>query len=237
MNAKKLTPAERILTRLQNDLRMKAMPEHIECFDNSNIQGTNPVASCVVFKNAKPSKRDYRHFHVRTVEGPDDFASMREIVERRYKRMLDENEKLPDLIIIDGGKGQLSAAMEVIHALGIREQVTVIGIAKKLEEIYFPGDSIPLYIDKKSESLRLIQQIRNEAHRFAITFHRNTRSRNFVNTELMGIKGIGEKTTEKLLKHFGSVKKLKEASTEEIQKVIGKSNTVKIENWRGQSEN
>ena len=233
MNNVKQTPAERIMSTLQKDLRMKVLPVHIECFDNSNIQGTNPVASCVVFKNARPAKRDYRHFHVKTVEGPDDFASMREIVERRYKRMLDENEKLPELIVIDGGKGQLSAAMESLVQLGITEQVTVIGIAKKLEEIYFPGDSIPLYIDKKSESLRLIQQIRNEAHRFAITFHRNTRSKNFVNTELTGIKGIGEKTAEKLLKHFGSVKKIKEASAEEIEKLIGKANAGKLETWRG----
>lgn len=232
LNAKKLTPAERILGKLQQDLRMKTVPMHIECFDNSNIQGTNPVASCVVFKNAKPAKRDYRHFHVRTVEGPDDFASMREIVERRYKRMLEEEVKLPDLIIIDGGKGQLSAAMESIDALGIREQVTVIGIAKKLEEIYFPGDSIPLYIDKKSESLRLIQQIRNEAHRFAITFHRNTRSRNFAKTELTDIKGVGEKTAEKLLKHFGSVRKLKAASYPEIEKAAGKSVAIKIAEWQ-----
>jgi excinuclease ABC subunit C len=236
LNSKKQTPAERILGKLQQDLRMKEVPMHIECFDNSNIQGSNPVASCVVFKNAKPAKRDYRHFHVKTVEGPDDFASMREIVERRYKRMLEENEKLPDLIVIDGGKGQLSAAMESIDQLGIRDQVTVIGIAKKLEEIYFPGDSIPLYIDKKSESLRLIQQIRNEAHRFAITFHRNTRSKNFVTTELTGIKGIGEKTSEKLLKHFGSVKKIKEASSEEIEKLIGKANGVKLEEWRSKAE-
>lgn len=232
LNAKKLTPAERILGKLQQDLRMKTVPMHIECFDNSNIQGTNPVASCVVFKNAKPAKRDYRHFHVRTVKGPDDFASMREIVERRYKRMLEEEVKLPDLIIIDGGKGQLSAAMESIDALGIREQVTVIGIAKKLEEIYFPGDSIPLYIDKKSESLRLIQQIRNEAHRFAITFHRNTRSRNFAKTELTDIKGVGEKTAEKLLKHFGSVRKLKAASYPEIEKAAGKSVAIKIAEWQ-----
>ncbi len=221
MNHVKQTPAERILGKLQQDLRMKNIPMHIECFDNSNFQGTNPVASCVVFKNARPAKRDYRHFHVKTVEGPDDFASMREIVERRYRRMLDENQKLPDLVVIDGGKGQLSAAMEAISVLGIRDHLTVIGIAKKLEEIYFPGDSIPLYIDKKSESLRLIQQIRNEAHRFAITFHRNVRSKNFTATELTGIKGVGEKTAEKLLKHFGSIKKMKQASEEELIKVVG----------------
>jgi len=227
-HTQKQTPAERIMRTLQNDLRMTALPMHIECFDNSNIQGTNPVASCVVFRNARPAKRDYRHFHVKTVEGPDDFASMREIVERRYKRMIEENQPLPDLVVIDGGKGQLSAAMESIEALGIRERMTVVGIAKKLEEIYFPGDSIPLYIDKKSESLRLIQQIRNEAHRFAITFHRNTRSKNFVATELTGIKGVGEKTAEKLLKHFGSVKKLKEAPQDEIIKLIGQSAATKL---------
>ncbi|MEO5907465.1 MAG: excinuclease ABC subunit UvrC [Saprospiraceae bacterium] len=228
MNNIKQTPAERILGTLQKDLRMKNIPDHIECFDNSNIQGSNPVAACVVFHNAKPAKRDYRHFHVKTVEGPDDFASMREVVERRYKRMLEENQKLPDLIIIDGGKGQLSAAMEAISVIGIRDQVTVIGIAKKLEEIYFPGDSIPLYIDKKSESLRLIQQVRNEAHRFAITFHRNTRSKKFTTTELTGIKGVGEKTAEKLLKHFGSVKKMKLASEDELIKVVGQSAAKKI---------
>lgn len=226
-HTQKQTPAERIMRTLQSDLRMISLPMHIECFDNSNIHGTHPVASCVVFKNAKPAKRDYRHFHVKTVEGPDDFASMREIVERRYKRMLEENQPLPDLVVIDGGKGQLSAAMESIEALGIRDRLTVVGIAKKLEEIYFPGDSIPLYIDKKSESLRLIQQIRNEAHRFAITFHRNTRSKDFTRTELTGIKGIGDKTAEKLLKHFGSVKKLKESSEEDLIKVAGQA-TAKV---------
>jgi len=227
-HTQKQTPSERILGKLQQDLRMTKVPMHIECFDNSNIQGTNPVASCVVFRNAKPAKRDYRHFHVKTVEGPDDFASMREIVERRYKRMLEEKQPLPDLVVIDGGKGQLSAALESIDALGIRDQFVVVGIAKKLEEIYFPGDSIPLYIDKKSESLRLIQQIRNEAHRFAITFHRNTRSKDFTGTELTGIKGVGEKTAEKLLKHFGSVKKLKEAPQEEIIKLVGQSVAAKL---------
>ncbi len=224
----KQTPAERILKTLQHDLRMNAVPMHLECFDNSNIQGTNPVASCVVFRNAKPAKRDYRHFHVKTVEGPDDFASMREIVERRYKRMLEESQTLPDLVIIDGGKGQLSAAMEAIDRLGIRDRMTVVGIAKKLEEIYFPGDSIPLYIDKKSESLKLIQQARNEAHRFAITFHRNTRSKGLIKTELTSVKGIGQKSAEKLLKHFGSVKKIKAASEDDIAKVVGKSLAAKF---------
>ncbi len=227
-HVQKQTPAERILGRLQQDLRMDRPALHIECFDNSNIQGSHPVASCVVFKNARPAKRDYRHFHIKTVEGPDDFASMREIVERRYKRMLDENVNLPDLVVIDGGKGQLSAAMEAIDALGIRDRLTVIGIAKKLEEIYFPGDTIPLYIDKKSESLRLIQQIRNEAHRFAITFHRNARSKSLTKTGLTEIKGIGDKTATKLLKHFGSVKKLREAPEEEIVKVAGPSAATRI---------
>ena len=222
------TPAERILKTLQKDLRMSTVPLHIECFDNSNIQGSDPVASCVVFRNAKPAKRDYRHFHVKTVEGPDDFASMREIVMRRYKRMLEEEKPLPDLVIIDGGKGQLSAAMESIDQLGIRDRMTVVGIAKKLEEIYFPEDSIPLYIDKKSESLKLIQQARNEAHRFAITFHRNARSKGMIKTELTNIKGVGQKTAEKLLKHFGSVKKIKAASEEELAEVVGKSTARKI---------
>ena len=228
INSTKQTPSERILEKLKQDLRMKSTPMHIECFDNSNIQGSNPVASCVVFRNAKPAKRDYRHFHIKTVEGPDDFASMREIVERRYKRMMEENQPLPDLVIIDGGKGQLSAAVEALTLLGIREQLTVIGIAKKLEEIYFPGDTIPLYIDKKSESLKLIQQIRNEAHRFAIKFHRNTRSKNFATSSLTAIKGVGQKTAEKLLKHFGSVKKMNEASEEELIKVVGPAAAKKI---------
>lgn len=233
INATKQTPAERIMEKLKQDLRMQALPQHIECFDNSNMQGSNPVAACVVFRNVKPAKRDYRHFHVKTVEGPDDFASMREIVERRYKRMMEENQSLPDLVIIDGGKGQLSAAVEALQVLGIRDKMTVIGIAKKLEEIYFPGDSIPLYIDKKSSSLKLIQQIRNEAHRFAIKFHRNTRSKNFVTTELTNIPGIGGKTAEKLIRHFGSVKKIKEASEEELIKVAGPAIAKKLRSNMG----
>lgn len=226
----RVTPAERVMTKLQQDLRMTKLPEHIECFDNSNIQGTNPVSSCVVFKKAVPSKKDYRHFHVKTVEGPDDFASMREVVTRRYKRMLEEGISLPDLIVIDGGKGQLSAAAESLKELGILDQVTVVGIAKRLEEIYFPGDSVPLYIDKRSESLKVIQQIRNEAHRFAITFHRNTRSKKFTQTALTSIDGIGEKTAGKLLKHFGSLKKLKQASEEELIKAAGKTVAQKLLN-------
>ena len=224
----KQTPAERILKTLQSDLSMKDVPLHIECFDNSNIQGSNPVASCVVFKNAKPAKRDYRHFKIKTVIGPDDFASMEEVVDRRYRRMLNEGVSLPQLIIIDGGKGQLSSAVKSLDALGILNQVTVIGIAKKLEEIFFPDDSVPLYINKKSESLKLIQQARNEAHRFAITFHRNQRSKDFATSEITLIPGIGEKTAEKLLKHFKSVKKLKEADAEEIEAIVGKAATRKV---------
>lgn len=220
-NQKKVSSAERILTTLKNDLQMQAIPMHIECFDNSNLQGTNPVSSCVVFKNAKPSNKDYRHFNVKTVEGPNDFASMEEVVYRRYRRMLDENTPLPQLIIIDGGKGQLGAAVNSLEKLGILDKVTVIGIAKRLEEIFFPGDSVPLYINKKSESLKLIQQARNEAHRFAISFHRDQRSKNFLQTQLTGIPGIGNVTAQKLLKAFGSVQRLREADPGEIGKVAG----------------
>jgi excinuclease ABC subunit C len=231
LKAEKQTSAERILTTLKEDLQMDAIPIHIECFDNSNLQGTNPVSSCVVFKNAKPAKRDYRHFNVKTVEGPNDFASMEEVVFRRYKRLLTEGESLPQLIIIDGGKGQLSAAMKSLRALDIADKVTVVGIAKQLEEIFFPDDPIPLYIDKKSESLKLIQQCRNEAHRFGITFHRNQRSKNFLQTELTGIEGIGEKYAEQLLSHFGSVARIKAASKEELEGVIGKAGAKKVVNY------
>ncbi len=227
----KQTSAERILRTLKEDLNMSQMPFHLECFDNSNFQGAFPVASCVVFKNAKPAKKDYRHFNIKTVEGPDDFASMTEVVYRRYKRMLDEGTSLPQLIIIDGGKGQLSAAVESLKKLNILDQITVIGIAKKLEEIFFPGDSIPLYINKKSESLKLIQQARNEAHRFAITFHRNKRSKDFTKTELTNIPGIGTKTADKLLAHFGSVKKVKAASDEELETLIGKAAFEKVKKY------
>lgn len=225
---KKQTSAERILRTLQKDLQMDVIPLHLECFDNSNIQGTNPVASCVVFKNAKPAKRDYRHYHIKTVVGSDDFASMEEVVYRRYKRLLNESKSLPQLVVIDGGKGQLSSAMKSIEALGLQDKITVIGIAKKLEEIYFPNDSIPLYIDKKSESLKLIQQARNEAHRFAITFHRNLRSKQMTSTVLTDIPGVGEKTVEKLLKHFGSVKKVKQAVPSEVEEVVGKAMAKKV---------
>ncbi len=217
------TPSERILRTLQADLHMDVLPMHIECFDNSNIQGTNPVSSCVVFRNAKPSKREYRHYNVRTVEGPNDFASMEEVVYRRYRRLMAEGAPLPQLIIIDGGKGQLSAALKSLQALGIHDQFTVIGIAKKLEEIYFPNDPLPLHINKKSESLKLIQQARNEAHRFAITFHRDQRSRGFLGTELTEIPGIGPKTAAKLLQHFGSLAMVREASQEALSEVAGSS--------------
>ncbi|MEY3420522.1 MAG: hypothetical protein RIR48_807, partial [Bacteroidota bacterium] len=225
---KKVSSAERILTTLKKDLRMDEMPIHIECFDNSNIQGTNPVSSCVVFKNAKPSNKDYRHFKVKSVEGPNDFASMEEVVYRRYKRQLEEGNPLPQLIIIDGGKGQLSSAVVSLEKLNILDRVTVIGIAKKLEEIFFPGDSLPLYINKKSESLKLIQQARNEAHRFAISFHRDQRSKHFLGTQLTNIPGIGKVTSEKMLKHFGSITRIKESDPNEIEKLIGKVNAKKV---------
>ena len=218
---RKQTPAERILKTLQEDLEMDVIPFHIECFDNSNIQGSDPVASCVVFKNAKPSKKDYRKFNIKTVVGPDDFASMKEVVTRRYKRLIEEKQDLPQLVVIDGGKGQLSAAYEIFKSLGIEKKVVMIGIAKRLEEIYFPGDPVPLYINKKSESLKLIQHLRNEAHRFAITFHRDQRSKNALGTELTNIPGVGAKTAQKLLSHFGSVKQLKTKSKEEIVEQVG----------------
>ena len=212
--------SDRILERMQKDLRMKVLPKHIECFDNSNIQGTNPVSACVVFKDAKPSKRDYRHFNIKTVEGPDDFASMTEVIYRRYKRLLDENEPLPQLIIIDGGKGQLSASLKSIDKLGLRGKITIIGIAKRLEEIYFPGDSVPLYIDKKSESLKVIQYLRNEAHRFGITHHRNKRSKGAITSELDKIEGIGYKTAQQLLWKFKSVARIKKATLPELEDTI-----------------
>jgi excinuclease ABC subunit C len=213
------------LEKLKNDLHMSELPVHIECFDNSNIMGTNPVAACVVFRNARPSKSDYRHFNIKTVTGPDDFSSMEEIVFRRYRRMIEENQKLPQLVIIDGGKGQLSSAMKSIDKLGLRNKITLIGIAKKLEEIYFPGDSIPIYLDKNSISLKIIQHLRNEAHRFGINFHRDKRSNDMIKSDLDQIKGIGPKTKEILLKHFESVDKIKDASREELQKLVGATKT------------
>ncbi|WP_300567385.1 excinuclease ABC subunit UvrC [Flavobacterium sp.] len=218
----------RIMAQMQKDLRLSVEPRHIECFDNSNIQGTNPVAACVVFKDGKPSKKDYRHFNIKTVEGPNDFASMEEVVYRRYKRLLDENEPLPQLIIIDGGKGQLSSALKSIDDLGLRGKIAIIGIAKRLEELFYPGDSAPLYLDKKSETLKVIQQLRNEAHRFGITFHRDKRSKSALNSSMENIPGIGEKTMETLIKHFKSVKRLKLATEKEISDVVGLSKAKKI---------
>ncbi len=213
----------RIMAQMKQDLRLGEEPRHIECFDNSNIQGSNPVAACVVFKDGKPSKKDYRKFNIKTVEGPNDFASMEEVVFRRYRRLLDEGEELPQLIIIDGGKGQLSSALKALEMLELRGKIAIIGIAKRLEEIFYPGDSFPLYLDKKSETLKIIQQLRNEAHRFGITFHRNKRSSTALNTELEEIPGIGEKTVVELLKNFRSVKRIKEVSLDSLAGVIGKA--------------
>ncbi len=213
------------LEKLKNDLHMPELPLHIECFDNSNIMGTNPVAACVVFRSAQPCKKEYRQFNIKTVVGPDDFASMEEVIYRRYKRMLEEEHGLPQLIIVDGGKGQLSSAMKSIDKLGLRERVTVIGIAKKLEEIYFPGDSVPLYLDKNSISLKIIQHLRNEAHRFGISFHRDKRSKEMTKSDLDEIKGIGGVTKSILLKHFGSVEKIRNASDTELEKIIGSAKT------------
>lgn len=232
--AEMLNPEQRttrILKTVQKDLRLKELPRHIECFDNSNIQGTNPVAACVVFKKAKPSKKDYRHFNIKSVTGPDDYASMREIVERRYSRLLNEGSPLPQLIVIDGGKGQLHAAVESLQKIGLYGKIAVIGIAKRLEEIYYPGDSVPLYIDKNSETLKLIQHLRDEAHRFGITFHRQKRSKTQLISELDGVKGIGPETKKKLLTHFKSTKRLKEANEEEIAIIAGKSKAAILVNW------
>jgi excinuclease ABC subunit C len=222
--ADKLDPTlkvDRLLTQMQKDLRLRTLPRHIECFDNSNIQGTNPVSACVVFRNGRPSKSDYRHFNIKTVEGPNDFASMIEVLTRRYTRMLQEGSDLPDLVVVDGGKGQLSSAVEAFRAMGIYGKVPVIGIAKRLEELYYPNDSLPLYLDKKSETLKIIQQMRDEAHRFGITHHRNRRSKGFTITTLTEVDGVGEKTSQMLLSAFKSVKKIKEASEEDLTKVIG----------------
>lgn len=218
----------RIMAQMKKDIRLSAEPRHIECFDNSNIQGSNPVAACVVFKDGKPSKKEYRHYNIKTVTGPDDFASMEEVVYRRYKRLQEEMQPLPQLIVIDGGKGQLSSALKSLDILGLRGKIAIIGIAKRLEEIYFPEDSIPLYLDKKSESLKIIQFLRNEAHRFGITFHRNKRSKGAINSELEGIDGVGEKTAQQLLKKFKSVKRVKEATIESLSQEVGASKAKKI---------
>jgi excinuclease ABC subunit C len=218
----------RIMAQMQKDLRLSVEPRHIECFDNSNIQGTNPVAACVVFKDGKPSKKDYRHFNIKTVVGPDDFASMEEVVYRRYKRLVEENQPLPQLIIIDGGKGQLSSALKSLDELNLRGKIAILGIAKRLEELFYPGDSVPLYLDKKSETLKIIQQLRNEAHRFGISHHRDKRSKSALQTTLETIPGIGEKTMITLVKHFKSVKRLALASENEISEVVGASKAKKI---------
>ncbi|WP_282123254.1 excinuclease ABC subunit UvrC [Algibacter mikhailovii] len=223
--------ANRIMAQMKADLRLSKEPRHIECFDNSNIQGTHPVAACVVFKNGKPSKKDYRHFNIKTVEGPDDFASMEEVVYRRYKRLVEENQSLPQLIIIDGGKGQLSSALKSLDALELRGKIAIIGIAKRLEELFYPDDPIPLYLDKKSETLKIIQQLRNEAHRFGIEHHRNKRSKTALNTELETIQGVGEKTVVELLRHFKSAKRVANAKLDELEGVIGVSRAEKVYNY------
>ncbi|WP_298882146.1 excinuclease ABC subunit UvrC [uncultured Polaribacter sp.] len=219
---------KRIMAQMKKDLRLHEEPRHIECFDNSNIQGTNPVAACVVFKDGKPSKKDYRHYNIKTVEGPDDFASMEEVVYRRYKRLLAEDQPLPQLIIIDGGKGQLSSALKSLDILGLRGKIAIIGIAKRLEEIYYPGDPIPLYLDKKSETLKITQYLRNEAHRFGITFHRNKRSKSAIQSELEQIPDVGKQTITTLLRKFKSAKRVKEASLESLKEVIGNARAIKV---------
>ncbi len=219
---------KRIMAQMKSDLRLAELPTHIECFDNSNIQGTNPVAACVVFKNGKPSKKDYRHFNIKTVEGPDDFASMKEVVYRRYKRLLDEKQDLPQLIVIDGGKGQLSAALKSLDELNLRGKIAIVGIAKRLEELFYPNDPIPLYLDKKSETLKIIQQLRNEAHRFGIEHHRNRRSKSALHSELESIPGIGEKTRVQLLKAFKSAQRVSFAKLDELEQIVGVSKAQKI---------
>lgn len=220
--------SKRILEQMQKDLRLSEHPVHIECFDNSNIQGTNPVSACVVFKNAKPSKKDYRHFNIKTVVGPDDFASMEEVILRRYGRLQQEGEPLPQLIVIDGGKGQLSAALKSLEILGLRGKIAIIGIAKRLEELYYPGDPLPLYLDKKSETLKIIQQLRDEAHRFGLTHHRNRRSKGAIQSELDDIPGIGDSTRTKLYKHFKTLSAIRNASIEELAPVITASRAKQV---------
>jgi len=219
---------KRIMAQMKKDLRLSSEPRHIECFDNSNIQGTNPVAACVVFKDGKPSKKEYRNFNIKTVEGPDDFASMEEVVFRRYKRLVEEGSDLPQLIVIDGGKGQLSSALKSLDLLGLRGKIAIIGIAKRLEEIYYPGDPVPMYLDKTSETLKIVQFLRNEAHRFGINHHRNKRSKESIQSELDQLQGVGKKTVETLLQYFKSVKRIKEASLESLTPVVGASKARKI---------
>ncbi|AFU68859.1 excinuclease ABC subunit C UvrC [Psychroflexus torquis ATCC 700755] len=221
----------RLMAQMKEDLRLHEEPRHIECFDNSNIQGSNPVAACVVFKNGKPSKKDYRKFNIKTVVGPDDFASMEEVVYRRYRRLLEEDEPLPQLVIVDGGKGQLSSGVTALERLGLRGKIPIIGIAKRLEELFYPGDQYPLYLDKKTETLKIIQQLRNEAHRFGITFHRNKRSKSAIGTELEEITGIGEKTSIELLQNFRSITNVKKASLKELKDVIGSSKATIIHSY------
>ena len=233
---KKEPREERLLKVMQSDLRLKVLPRHIECFDNSNIQGTNPVAACVVFRNAKPFKKDYRHFNIKTVEGPNDFASMEEVVYRRYKRLKDEGQGLPQLVVIDGGKGQLGGAVKILRDLELTDQISVIGIAKRLEEIFYPGDPVPLYLDKNSETLKIIQHLRNEAHRFGITFHRQKRSINFINSELNNIPGVGDKTIEQLYKYFKSFNKIKEATIQNLESVVGKDKAKRINSYFNSSK-
>ena len=223
--------ANRIMAQMKADLRLSEEPRHIECFDNSNIQGTNPVAACVVFKNGKPSKKDYRNFNIKTVVGPDDFASMEEVVYRRYKRLVEEEQPLPQLIIIDGGKGQLSSALKSLDVLGLRQEIAIIGIAKRLEELFYPDDPIPLYLDKKSETLKIIQQLRNEAHRFGIEHHRNRRSKGALTTELENIPGVGEQTIVDLMKQFKTVKRIGNAKLDELEAVVGVSRASKVYNY------
>ena len=225
---------KRIMTQMQKDLRLSEEPRHIECFDNSNIQGTNPVAACVVFKEGKPSKKEYRHYNIKTVEGPDDFASMEEVVFRRYKRLLSENLPLPQLIVIDGGKGQLSSALKSLDLLDLRGKIAIIGIAKRLEEIYYPGDPIPMYLDKRSETLKIVQFLRNEAHRFGITLHRNKRSKSAIQSELEQIPNIGKQTITTLLRKFKSAKRVKMATIEELKELLGDSRAKKIFNYFNQ---
>ncbi len=228
---------KRLMSQMKKDLRLSVEPRHIECFDNSNIQGTNPVAACVVFKDGKPSKKDYRHFNIKTVEGPDDFASMEEVVFRRYRRLLNDGEELPQLIVIDGGKGQLSAALKALEKLDLRGKIAILGIAKRLEELYFPGDKYPLYLDKRSETLKVVQRLRDEAHRFGITHHRNRRSKNTFRSELEAIPGIGPSSIKDLLRKFKSVKRVKEAKEEELIEVVGAARAKRIVEYFAQAKN